>query len=212
MYKYVWRLFNKYGSIGHMYICINEDWSKITGAGFVTGKLKCFKFTLQLSPSKYNPSDIMLWCYSFCHFFTASVVGLFQNGLQHLVISVESLHPQNLFPFRMTLSLGKRKKLQGTKSGKSDGKPLGCSAWPKTPWQPGPLDMAHCCCVVSRYQNTLLWWNMNICGIREEIHDAPDPPHEGKWTGLSWFLTCLGFFGQRGDSTAHWDICFVAGL
>jgi len=36
-----------------------------------------------------------------------------------LSYSVVSLHPQNLFPFRMTISLGKRKKLQGTKSGKS---------------------------------------------------------------------------------------------
>jgi hypothetical protein len=112
-----------------------------------------------------------------------------------LSYSVVSLRPQNLFSFRMTLSLGKRKKLQGTKSGKSDGKPLGCCAWPKTPWQPGPLDMAHCRGVVFRYQKTLLWWNTNICGIREEIHNAPDLPNEGKWTGLSWFLTCHGFFG-----------------
>lgn len=94
-----------------------------------------------------------------------------------LSYSAVSLCPQNLFPFRMTLSLGKRKRLQGTKSGKSAGKPLGCCAWPKTPWQPGPLVIAHYCGVVSRYQKTLFWWNMNICGIREEIHDAPDPSH-----------------------------------
>jgi hypothetical protein len=139
--------------------------------------------------------------------FTACVVGLFQNGLQptyHIQLYLCTLQDDT--------EPREKKKLQGTKSGNSDRKPLGCCAWPKTPWQPGPLDMAHCSGVVSRYQKTLLWWNMNICSIREEIHDAPDPPHEEKWTGLSWFLTCLGFFGQRGDSTAHRDICFVAGL
>jgi len=48
-----------------------------------------------------------------------------------LSYSIVSLRPQNLFPFRMTMGLGKRKKLQGTKAGKSDGKPLGCCAWQK---------------------------------------------------------------------------------
>ena len=32
----------------------------MAGTGFIIGKLKHFKVTLQLSPSKYNPSDFML--------------------------------------------------------------------------------------------------------------------------------------------------------
>jgi hypothetical protein len=75
----------------------------------------------------------------------------------------------------MKMRLGKRRQLQGTISGKSDREPLGCCAWPKTPWT---MHIAVVHNIGTRRH--LCDEIQNKCGLREEIHDVPDPQHEGK--------------------------------
>jgi hypothetical protein len=83
------------------------------------------------------------------------------------------------FPLQQTWSLGKTKKLQGTKSGKM-GNHWVVGLGQKLTGSQGYWTW--CTAVVQNLDTRrhLCDEILNNYGIREEIHDAPDPPYEGK--------------------------------
>jgi hypothetical protein len=141
----------------------------------------------KLSPSKYDPPNCMQRFQRSFHFsmhvWWASL-GMARNC--RVVFSCISATSWNRFPFRVLFSLGKRKKLQGSKVG---GEPQGCCAWPRIPRHSGPRSMAHCHGAASRYWKTICEVISDelhlegiaerLCrqsGIGEETCDAPDLP------------------------------------
>jgi hypothetical protein len=91
---------------------------------------------------------------------------------------------------------------------KAGGEPRGCCAWPRIPWHSGPHGMAHWRGAEARYLKTiceavsdemhleriaqqLFRQSDSWSGVGEKTRDAPDPPHQRKWSALSWHLTGL---------------------